>query len=113
MTADMKSIKYKYPDYKLKMEFTPGTFGENDWRLGESACVDRAYYILPNGSEYVIFKFAERTMTGRKKVRWEEWHNGKFSNNYFTSFDDAVRRMESEIEFNGFKSGRQNYRIYD
>lgn len=30
-------MKYEYPNYKLKMEFTPGTWGENDWQLGETA----------------------------------------------------------------------------
>ena len=59
-----------------KMEFTPGTWGENDWEKGESACVDRVFYVLPNGSEYAIFKFCERTMTGHKKLRWEAYHNG-------------------------------------
>ena len=59
--------KYKYPDYKLKSEFTVGTYGENEWKLGETACVDRCYYRLPNGSEYAIFKFAERTRTGGKR----------------------------------------------
>ena len=68
--------KYTYPDYKLKSEFYVGTFGENDWQLGEVACVDRVFYRLPNGSEYAIFKFAERTRTGGKRLRWEEWHNG-------------------------------------
>lgn len=60
-------MKYNYPKYKLKMEFTPGTWGENDWKLGEQACVDRAFYVLPGGTEYAIFKFVERTRTGRKK----------------------------------------------
>lgn len=106
-------MKYDYPKYKLKMEFTPGTWSENDWGLGEVACVDRAFYSLPDGTEFAIFKFVERTRTGRKKERWEEWHNGKFSNNYFTSFDDACRWMESYIDFNDFKHGRQNYRVYE
>lgn len=106
-------MKYEYPKYKLKMEFTPGTWGENDWEKGESACVDRAFYVLPHGSEYAIFKFCERTMTGRKKCRWEVYHNGKFYNNYFTSFDDAVRSVESEISFNGLDGKRQDYRVYD
>lgn len=107
-----KKLKYDYPNYKLKMEFTPGTWGENDWELGEAACVDRVFYSLPNGSEYAIFKFVERTRTGRKRVRWEEWHNGRFSNNYFTCFDDAARSVEGEIWFNGFSGTRTKYRIY-
>lgn len=109
----VECMKYDYPKYKLKMEFTPGTWGENDWEYGEQSCVDRAYYSLPSGNEYAIFKFAERTMTGRKKVRWEAWRNGRFSNNYFTSFDDAVRCVENEIAFNGFPGTRQTYRVYE
>lgn len=105
-------MKYEYPNYKLKSEYTTGTWGENDWELGEIACVDRAFYSLPNGSEYAIFKFCERTRTGRKKVRWEEWYNGRFSNNYFTCFDDAVRSVENEIAFHGFEGTRQKYRVY-
>ena len=105
-------MKYEYPIYKRKPEFTPGTFRENDWRFGEVACVDRAYYSLPNGNEYAIFKFAERTMTGSKRLRWEVWRNGKFANNYFTSFEDAVSGVENEIEFNGFSGKRQDYRVY-
>lgn len=106
-------MKYDYPKHKLKAEFTPGTYGENNWEYGEVACVDQACYVLPNESEYVIFKFAERTRSGRKKLRWEVWHDGRFSNNYFTSFDDAVKRMENEIEFNGFGGSRQKYRVYE
>ena len=106
-------MKYEYPKHTLKYEFTPGTWGENEWGLGEIACVDRAFYILPNGSEYAIFKFCERTMTGRKKLRWELWHNGKFSNNYFTSFDDAAESIENEIRFFGFSGNRQKYRAYE
>jgi len=105
-------MKYEYPHYKLKMEFTPGTWGENDWELGEQACVDRAFYALPNGSEYAIFKFVERTRTGKKKCRWEEWRNGKFSNNYFRSFNEAALGIECEMEFNGFPGTRQDYRVY-
>ena len=105
-------MKYTYPNYKLKMEFTPGTWSENDWELGESACVNQAFYVLPDETEFAIFKFVERTPTGRKRVRWEEWHNGRFSNNHFTSFDDAVRWMEGYMEFNGFDGGRQKYRVY-
>jgi hypothetical protein len=102
---------HKYPDYKLKHEFSVGTFGENDWKLGEIACVDRYYYRLPNDSEYAIFKFAERTRTGGKKLRWEVYHNGKFSNNYFTCLDDATECIENEISFFGFKGNRSKYRI--
>ena len=104
-------MKYNYPNYKLKVEFTVGTFGENQWGFGECACVDRAFYVLPDGAEFAFFKFCERTYTGRKKVRWEEWHNGKFSNNHF-SFDNAVEYMEGYIEFNGFPNNRQHYRVY-
>ena len=103
--------KYTYPDYKLKPEFYVGTFGENDWQLGEVACVDRVFYRLPNGSEYAIFKFAERTWTGGKRLRWEEWHNGKFSNNYFTCFEDAVDGLENECAFWGFGT-RNKHRIW-
>ena len=105
-------MKYEYPKYKLKTEFTPGTFGENDWELGEQNCVDRAFYSLPSGNEYAIFKFVERTRTGRKKVRFEEWYNGKFSNNYFTCFDDAASCVNNEIDFNGFEGTRETYRVY-
>lgn len=106
-------MKYEYPKYKLKMEFTPGTWGENDWKLGEQACVDRVFYCLPDGTEYVIFKFAERTRTGKKKVRWETWYNGKFSNNYFNSFDEATRWLDGYIQFNGLPGTRQTYRVYE
>lgn len=106
-------MKYNYPNYKLKAEFTPGTWGENDWELGEQACVDRAFYALPDGTEYVVFKFVERTRTGRKKCRWEVYHNGKFSNNYFNSFDEAVRWLDGYIEFNGILGTRQKYRVYE
>ncbi len=103
--------KYNYPDYKLKTEFRVGTYSENEWKLGEIACVDRYFYRLPNGSEYAIFKFAERTRTGNKKLRWEVYHNGKFSNNYFTCFEDATNCIENEIAFNGFDKNRSKYRI--
>lgn len=106
-------MKYEYPKYKLKVEFTPGTWGENDWQLGEIACVDRVFYSLPNGSEYAIFKFVERTITGRKKARWELWSDGRFANNYFNSFDEAVSRVDGEIDFNGFHGTRQKYRVYE
>ncbi len=106
-------MKHKFPQQNLKSEFTTGTWGEMDWQPGEIACVDRAFYALPNGSEYAIFKFCERTYTGRKKLRWEVWHNGKFFNNYFTCFDDAVRPVENEIVFMGFPGGRQKYRTYE
>ena len=105
-------MKYEFPHYKLKAEFTPGTWGENDWELGEQACVDRAFYALPDGSEYAIYKFVERTRTGRKKCRWEQWYNGRFSNNYFNSFDEAARHIENHIDFNGFPGTRQTYRVY-
>ena len=105
-------MKYDYPKYKLKAEFTPGTWGENDWNLGEQACVNNAFYCLPDGTEFAIYKFVERTRTGRKKVRWEEWYNGKFSNNYFNSFDEATKRLDGYIEFNGFAGTKQTYRIY-
>lgn len=105
-------MKYEYPDYNRKVEFTPGANNEKGWKLGETACVDRAFFVLPNGSEYAIFKFAERTITGGKKLRWEKWHNGKFSNNYFTCFADAVKSCEDEIKFFGFPDSLQKYRIY-
>ena len=105
-------MKYYFPNYVLKCEFTPGTYSENDWALGETACVDRAFYVLPNGSEYTIYKFAERTHTGRKKIRWEVWHNGRFLNNYFTNFEDAASSIQNEIAFFGFPGNRQEYRIY-
>ena len=103
--------KYTYPEYQLKTEFIKGTFSENDWRLGETACVGRWFYQLPNESEYAIYKFAERTPTGNKKLRWEVYHNGKFSNNYFTGFYDAVNSIEDEIAFNGFDKDLTKYRI--
>lgn len=105
-------MKYDFPKYKLKMEFTPGTWGENDWEPGEQACVEQLFYSLPDGKEFAFYKFVERTRTGRKKTRWEEWHNGKFSNNYFTGFNDAVHWMEGYIEFNGFAGTRTDYRVY-
>ena len=105
-------MKYEYPNYKLKVEFTPGTWGENQWDYGEMACVSRSFYALPNGDEFVFFKFCERTMTGKKKTRWEEWHNGKLSNNHFNcDFDTAARFMDGYIAFN-FDGKRQDYRVY-
>lgn len=105
-------MKYIYPDHKLKAEFTPGTWGENQWCLGESACVSRSFYVLPDGTEFAFFKFCERTMTGRKKTRWEEWHNGKLSNNHFNcEFDTAAAWMDRYINFN-FDGKRQDYRVY-
>lgn len=105
-------MKYDYPSYKLKSEFTPGTWGENDWQLGESACVDRAFYALPDGTEFAFFKFCERTRAGGKKTRWEEWHNGKLSNNHFNcGFDTAAKWMDGYIAFN-FDGKRQDYRVY-
>lgn len=104
-------MKYEYPNYKLKMEYTPGTFGENNWNLGEMACVDRAFYSLPDGTEYAIFKFVERSRTDKKKVRWEVWRDGKFSNNYFNSFNEAVKGLENYIEFWGFPGTRQTYYV--
>ena len=106
-------MKFNYPKYQMKSEFTVGTFSENKWELGECACVDRAFYVLPDGEEFVFFKFCERTHTGRKRIRWEEWHNGKFSNNHFSGgFDAAVKSMECYMSFNGFSNNRQNYRVY-
>ena len=105
-------MRHQFPEYKLKPEFVPGTWGENGWDLGETACVDRAYYALPSGNEYAIFKFCTRTPTGRKKLRWETWRNGRFSNNYFTCFDDAVNTIENEISFNGYPGTIQKYRVY-
>lgn len=106
-------MKFDYPKYQLKSEFTVGTFSENEWKLGECACVDRVFYVLPDGEEFAFYKFCERTHTGRKKIRWEEWHNGKFSNNYFSGgFDSGVKWMEGYMKFNGFSNSRQNYRVY-
>ena len=31
-------FKFDLPDYPLKRDFTPGTFSENDWQVGETAC---------------------------------------------------------------------------
>ena len=106
-------MKYEYPNYKLKMDFTPGTYSENNWKYGETACVDSAFYSIPDGSEYAIFKFSERTMTGRKKNRWEVWQDGRFSNNYFTCFDDAAKRIDNEIMFCELKGTRQDYRVFE
>ena len=105
-------MNYTFPKQAVKPEFTPGTWGENQWELSETSCVDRAYYALPNGSEYAIFKFCTRTPTGRKTLRWEVWYNGRFSNNYFTCFDDAVSGIENEIRFHGFPGTLQTYRVY-
>lgn len=105
-------MKYTFPSYKTKAEFTPGTFSENEWNPGENSCVERVFYALPNDSEYAIFKFVTRTMTGRKSQRWEVWHNGKFSNNFFTGFDDAVQGIKDEISFWGFPGPLNSYRKY-
>ena len=105
-------MKYEYPNYKLKAEFTCGTYSENQWEFGETACVDRLFYALPDGEEYAIFKFCERTMTGRKKCRWEEWHNGKFCNNYFNSLDEAVRNIKGHIDFWGLSAELKDCRVY-
>ena len=102
---------HTFPAYPLKVEFTPGTSGENDWKLGEIACVSRSFYVLPNGSEYAIFKFCERTRTGRKRLRWEAWRNGRFSNNYFRSYDEALSYIENEIALNGFSGTLSDYRV--
>lgn len=105
-------MKYDYPNYALKSDFTPGTFSENEWKPGEIACVERAFYVLPDGEEFAFFKFSERTYTGRKKVRWEEYHNGRFSNNYFDcDLDRAAEWMEGYIAFWGFPKGRYQYRV--
>ena len=105
-------MKYEYPKYKLKSEFTPGTWGENDWALGEESCVDRTFYVLPDGYEAAIFKMCERTRTGRKRLRWEVYHNGRFSNNYFNGFDEAIEWLEGYIKFNGIKGMLRDYRVY-
>lgn len=105
-------MKYNFPNYKLKMEFTVGTWGELDWELGESACVDRYFYALPDGTEYAIYKFVERTRTGKKKCRWELWRDGDFCNNYFRSFDEPLERIEGYIAFWGFPKKREDYRVY-
>lgn len=83
------------------MEFTPGTCGENDWEKGESACVDRAFYVLPNGSEYAIFKFCERTMTGRKKLRW--WHI--ITDNFTTTIFAGLTRLFPVLKMRLLSSG--------
>lgn len=106
-------MKYNFPKHKLKMEFTPGTWGENEWELGEQACVDCAFYVLPDNIEYAIYKFVTRTRTGAKKCRWEVWRNGKFSNNYFNGFYEAVKQIDGYIDFNGLSGTRQNYRVYE
>lgn len=107
----LSEMKYSFPEHKLKMEFTVGTYGENDWELGEVNCVDRHYYALPNGNEWAVYKFCERTRTGNKKCRWEVWYNGKWYNNYFTSYEDAIQSIDGEIEFNGFNGKRIDYRV--
>lgn len=105
-------LQHTFPTYPLKHDFTPGTWGENEWQKGETACVDRAFYAFPGGTECAVFKFAERTMTGKKRVRWEVWHNGKFSNNYFNGFDEAVRWYEDMIRFQGLPGKLRDYRVY-
>ena len=105
-------FKYDLPDYVLKRDFTPGTLSENEWKAGETACTDRHFYVLPNGSEWAVFTFATRTNTGRKNVRYEVWHNGKWYNNYFTnSYVDAVCGLENEIAFFGFDDNRSKYAV--
>lgn len=103
-------MKYDFPNPKLKTEFTPGTYGENDWAIFEQACVDKRHYVLPDGEEFAIYKYVERTPTG-KRCRWESWYNGKFSNNYFNGFDEAVRWMENYMEFNGIPGKRSDYEV--
>lgn len=105
-------MKYSYPNYQTKPSFTPGTWGENQWKLGEIACTDRCFYMIPGGPEFAIFEFTERTHTGKKKVRWEQWWNGHFHNNYFTNFEDAVENVENCIAAFGLPGGRQKYRVY-
>ena len=105
-------LHHTFPAYPLKVEFTPGTWGENDWKLGEIACVSRAFYAFPDGTEYAVFKFCERTHTGRKRLRWEAWHNGKFSNNYFNGFDEAVSWAENLVRFNAWPGKLNDYRVY-
>ena len=105
-------LMHNVPTYKMKRDFRPGTFSENEWQKGETACVDRHFYRLPNGSEWVVYTFAERTHTGMKKVRMEVWHNGQFHNNYFSNnYDDAVNSMENEIAFFGFEKNRAKYAL--
>ena len=105
-------FKFDLPNYPLKRDFTPGTFSENDWQVGETACTERHFYVLPNGSEWAVFKFSTRTNTGMKKVRYETWHNGKWHNNYFTNaYEDAVESMENEIAFFGFEKNRSKYAV--
>ena len=108
----MPELKHSYPDYPLKSEFTPGTWSENDGLPGEKACVDRVFYSLPDGTEYAVFKIVERTMTGKKRQRWETWQNGSFSNNYFTCFEDAVKCVDGRIGFWGFPGKRHDYAVY-
>lgn len=108
----MHDLKYTYPNYPRKIEFTPGTWGENDWQPGEVACVNRTFYRLPDDTEYAIFKFCERTHTGRKRLRWELWHNGRFSNNYFTCVEDVTRQIEDRISFFGFPGRISSYLVY-
>ena len=105
-------MKYDIPVYPMKLDFTPGTFSEDEWQKGESACVERNYYRLPNGSEWAMYKFSTRTPTGNKRVRWEVWHNGRFHNNYFNnSYEEVVESMGYEIAFNGFDKNRSKYRL--
>ena len=104
-------MKQSYPSYTLKREFTPGTLSEDEWKPGECACVERAFFVLPNDSEYAIFKFATRTQTGRKSLRWEVYHNGRFSNNYFNGYEEAVQCIKNEISFWGFDGSLYSYRV--
>lgn len=47
-----------------------------------------------------------------ERLRWEAWHNGKFSNNYFNGFDEAVSWAENLVRFNGWPGKLNDYRVY-
>lgn len=103
-------LQHNYPTYPMKSEFTPGTFSENEWQKGEQACTSRHFLRLPNGSEYAIYRIAERMPTGRKSIRYELWHNGKWSNNFFTAdFDEATQSIKDELAFWGYDKKISKY----
>lgn len=115
-TRTPAQMKYAYPVYDSKMEYDPGMWGWEEWENGETNCTNSQFYLLPDGTEYVIFKLVTRTMTGGKRARWEVWHNGRFSNNYFSqdgaTVDDAIEWLDSYIKFNGLPGKSSDYIVY-
>ena len=96
-------LKYDVPFPPLKNDFREGTYGENHWARMETACVSRRFYILPNESEWAVYKYVTRTNTGKRTVRFEVWRNGRWWNNYFEEYYPAViEGIKNELTFNGY-----------